>query len=262
MTTSGFTFIHNGVHGGYPFVEAIQAVRPFVDEMVVVDMASTDETRHVLEKLQVSIIDGDWQPGAAGECLKNAHALHRHCKGDIVWHFEADEVHESNLAFAVHGAIFHGGASNVLVYRLQVEQNFQRCRWYPELVHRVFPNDGTVVKDGHTTNIHNEHRDDDSWAHIIPRGFLWDVTNCFRDDWLNRVRQQQELWGNAESTHTLYVPLHANHFNHMPFDVVPAFLEQPHWTWNHTLFNLPTELKILVGETSYRETLKCRQLIS
>lgn len=263
---SGFTFIHNGVHGGYPFVEAIGAVMPFVHEMIVVDMQSTDETRQVLEKLlsrasipQWDIIDGVWESGMAGECLKDAHTLHSRCNSDIIWHFEADEVCDNRLAFAVHDAI-RDGATNVLMNRLQVEQNFQRCRWYPEPVHRIFPNDGTVVKEGHTTNIHQQ-RGNDGWA-CIPDWWLWDVTNCFRDDWLNRVRQQQELWGTATDTHTLYVPIHTNHYNLIPLNCVDEFIKQEHWTWKRSPFDLPDSLKKLVGKTSYKEILRCQQLIS
>jgi hypothetical protein len=41
MTTiSGFTFIHNAISSGYPYV----------DEMVVVDMQSTDGTRGQMAK--------------------------------------------------------------------------------------------------------------------------------------------------------------------------------------------------------------------
>lgn len=263
---SGFTFIHNGVHGGYPFVESIRAVKPFVDEMVVVDMASTDETRQVLEKLEdISIIDGLWEPGTAGECLKKAHALHTRCKGDTIWHFEADEVCDSRLAFALQNAIRVDGIKHALMWRLQVSQNFQRIRWYPELVHRVFPNDGSIEKCGHTTTKHATHElpepDPHTWAYITP-GFLWDVTNCFRDDWLNRIRQQQELWGNGDDTHTLYVPQHATHCEYVPIDCVGILLEQPHWTWTRSPLDVPDVLKSLIGKVSYKETLKCRQLIS
>lgn len=35
MKISGFTFVHNGITGGYPFAEAISAVKPYVDELAV-----------------------------------------------------------------------------------------------------------------------------------------------------------------------------------------------------------------------------------
>jgi len=42
MKVSGFTFGHNLVEGGYPLVEALLSVYPYVSEMVAVDIESTD----------------------------------------------------------------------------------------------------------------------------------------------------------------------------------------------------------------------------
>jgi len=258
MNVSAFTFLHNGVAGGYPFVEAINIVGIFVDEVVVVDMQSTDETRQVLEKLGVRVIDGKWTPGAAGECLRENHAMHEWCSYDVIWHFEADEVFSDTLARSVAGKILQDGISQLAVYRLQVEQNFQRCRWYPELVHRVFFK-GTAQKSGHTTV---QHQQDLLNIEVVPpeHGFLWDITNCFRDDWMTRAKQQGELWG--EKPRYRFVPYH---FTRAPAeaheDVVSHFLEEPHWTWQRSPFNLPPNLRCLVGATSYREHLHRKGLI-
>jgi hypothetical protein len=243
MTTiSGFTFIHNALHGGYPIVEAIAAVRPYVGEIVVVDMESDDGTRELLENLDVRILDGYWEPGYPGRCLANAHALHKQCAGDVIVHFEADEVFSRRLIDACIWYVRDYDALNLSVWRLQVEQNFQRIRWYPELVHRVFPRLAGTIKQGHTTNHHGNA------AGVHPAyGFLWDVTNCFRDNWRGRVEQQAELWGSTPSL--LIVPLHAKHA--LFPDSVDEFLAQPHWTWRATPLDIPDILKPLVGKTRY-----------
>lgn len=254
---SAFTFIYNGVAGGYPFVEAIKMASLFADEVVVVDMESTDETRKVLEKLKVRIIDGKWMPKMAGECLKHNHALHTECRHNVIWHFEADEVFSGELACQVSYEIQEHGYTEIAVHRLQVEQNFQRVRWYPEPVHRIFKK-GTAVKDGHTTEMHKQ----DGPVHVIAPecGFLWDITNCFRDDWVQRVKQQADLWG--ELPQYRYVPFH--------FTQAPAvcyegqqdrILRQPHWEWTTCPFNLPSVLKPLVGMTSYRQNLERMNLL-
>lgn len=260
---SGFTFIHNGVEGGYPFIEAIEAVTPHVSEMVIVDMESTDETVQVLEKYiserlwlycTPRIIEGVWTPGTAGRCLAANHALHTKCTGDVIWHFEADEVFSILLSNIVSNVI-ETGVYNISVPRLQVEQNFQRCRWYPEYVHRVFPK-GTVKKDGHTTDYSG-----DAYYIDVKHGFLWDVTNCFRDDWAQRIHNQAELWGGVSNY--MFVPYHATVGTAHADSVAQAesLLSQPQWTWKRSPFDLPDSLKQLVGVTSYREHLKCRGLL-
>jgi hypothetical protein len=258
MLCSAFTFLHNGVAGGYPFVEAIKMVKIFADEVVVVDMQSTDQTRQVLDKLNVKVIDGQWMPGKAGACLAAAHALHTQCEHDVIWHFEADEVYSGDLAKNVAHAIQHDGMSQIAVWRLQVEQNFQRIRWYPELCHRIFYK-GTVEKSGHTTLQHQKGLLD---IEVIPPecGYLWDVTNCFRDDWITRLKQQAELWG--ELPQYRYVPYH---FTQAPVDLAEGqqylLLDQPQWTWGRSPLDLPPVLRGMVGTTSYREHLERRLLL-
>lgn len=264
ISISGFTFIHNGVAGGYPFVEAIEAIANYANEIVVVDMESTDQTRQVLEQLHhkhdLSIIDGKWAPGTAGACLAAAHSMYGKCVGDVVWHFEADEVYESSLATAIlaeirRRSVLGLGNYSIDVLRLQVSQNFQRCRWYPEYVHRVWANVPGVVKQGQTTNIDMPLRHSISPRH----GYLWDCTNCFRDDFMQRIEQQAELWGAGPNY--LMVPLHATHAVVLDHDKVIEELKDERWTWKRSPFDLPSSLSALVGITSYEEMLRWRRLI-
>lgn len=246
MKISAFSFGHNLIEGGYPIREAVNAVRPFVDEVVVADLESTDGTRQVLEKLGVRILKGKWG-NKAGETLKEAHALHVQCDGDIILAHEADEVFDPHLASWACFAVRNGQiGADVRFWRIQVSQNFQRVRWWPHPVHRMFPK-GSVVKDGETTD-RNE-------GFVVPQehGYLWDVTNCFRDNWMGRVRNQAELW-DEEPTHRM-VP---RHFMQVPvLHEAEALreLEDERWTWKVSPFALPDILKSLVGRTKYDGTL-------
>jgi len=257
---SGFSFIYNGVKAGYPFVQAIQAIQPYVDEMVVVDMESTDETRQVLEKLGVRILEGTWLPKQAGQCLGQNLLLNRECEHGIIWQCEADEVYADDLARQVSYEIQENHRTEIAIYRLQVEQNFQRCRWYPTPVHRIFKR-GTAVKSGQTTELHRDQGANAVFEMPPERGFLWDVTNCFRDDWVLRIKQQAELWN--ESPRYRYVP---DRFVEAPIDCpegqIPDLLSQERWTWTRSPFDLPDILKPLVGVTDYREYLRCLGLLS
>jgi hypothetical protein len=242
VSVSGFTFIHNGIESGYPFVEAIKAVQPYVDEMVAVDMQSTDQTRDILQALGVRVIDGCWG-NQAGETLKAAHARYIDCSGDVILHFEADEVWEDRLVQQARRLI-DGGDWNLTVYRLQLEQNFQRCRWYPELVHRVFGKWDNIIKEGHTT-------DKPHLAQVIPPdyGYLWDITNCFKYNWLNRITKQAELWN--KEPQFIMAPLHVMHRAEYSQDEAIRKLGERHWTMTETPFRIPGILSNLVGKTTY-----------
>lgn len=245
---SGFTFIHNALEGGYPLAEAIRVVSDYTDEIVAVDMQSTDGTREILlHKLGVRTLNGFWG-NEAGKTLRQAHSLYRECRGDIIIHFEADEVYDPNLLENVHH-LLQQGVEDIAVYRLQLEQNFQRCRWYPEPVHRVFPRVAVTRKDGHTTDRHD-------LATILgpENGYLWDITNCFRDNWMNRVQKQAELW-NKEPQYIM-TPIHSC----LPADISKHDAQQwlyggQHWEWTRTPFDIPEILKPLVGLTKYEASL-------
>lgn len=244
VKVSGFSFIHNAIVGGYPILEAIHSIIDYVDEIIIVDCQSDDGTRQLLNRLGVRIIDGQWG-NEAGATLAAAHAMHTQCNGDVIVHFEADEVFNRELIREISIEIEIGNY-DLAVWRLQLEQNFQRCRWYPEPVHRVFPK-GTVTKIGHTTSRHSE-------AKLISQkwGYLWDITNCFRDNWKQRFDQQTELWGHSEPQYRR-VPLH---FLQDPLDFdAEAFLREPQWTWETTPFNIPQILRPLVGKTRYEVKL-------
>jgi hypothetical protein len=238
---SGFTFVHNGFEGGYPFREAVRAVLPFVDEVVAVDAASDDGTREALLKLGCRVLDAEWGD-RAGETLARLHAMNAECRGDVVLHFEADEVWDWGLASEAVHRVMQGQGQDFAVLRLQVEQNFQRVRWYPWPVHRVFPR-GSVRKVGETTDRAGE-------ATLIgaAHGFVWDCTNCFRDNWVARLRNQSALRG-GEPLNLLAVPGHAN--EPVRADDVEAFLAQPHWEWKGTPLAVPPLLRPLVGMTRY-----------
>lgn len=244
MKISGFTFLHN-YSAGYPIREAVKAIGNYCDEVVAVDMQSTDGTRAVLESLGCRIIDGEWGTKAEMTLCK-AHALHTECRHDQILHFEADEIWDDRLVYAAV-TMASNGFPSLAVHRLQVEQNFQRVRWYPELVHRVFRK-GQATKDparGHTTKEH------ESAVPIGPEhGFLWDVTNCFRDQFVARAVQNSELW--EQEPNFKRVPIHS----HMPVkqmseEEIAAFLAEPHWTWKETPLAIPEILRPLLGVTCY-----------
>lgn len=245
MILSGFTFVHNAIAGGYPIREAVRAVQPYVDEVVAVDMESTDGTRDVLKQLGCRIIDGKWG-NEAETTLGVAHALHKSCKGDIVIHFEADEVWDNNLLREVIRRLTNGEKA-LSVWRTQLTENFQRIRWYPHLVHRVFQ-PGKATKDpkrGHTTVEHET-----AGVIGIEHGQIWDITNCFRDDYIGRVNQNFELWQDVKNLKR--VPNHyLEPIKQMTDAEVTTFLSEPHWEWKTTPIKIPDILKPLVGKVKY-----------
>jgi len=239
MKISGFTFIHNGVESGYPFVESIGAVRPYVDEVIAVDIESTDGTYSILDKLCDRVLASSWD---GRDTTPHAFMKHTECKGDIIIFFEADEVYDDNLLSEVIWAI-ERGYHHIGVWRLQIEQNWQRVRDYPRPVHRIFPK-GEGSYHIHPTNL------PDFPVHILSpnAGYLWDCSNNFRDSWFQRKQNQAEIWGEPRS---LMVAQHFAEPNEISRIEEENRLGEAHWQWTHTPLNIPTILIPLVGKARY-----------
>jgi len=208
--------------------------------LVVVDMQSDDGTREILEKLDVEVLDGIWSRDG-DRTLQDAFRLHRECKGDTIVFFEADEVFDDQLLENIKDALELGHAE-IAVHRLKLEQNFQRCRWYPFPVVRVAPKG----YNGYVPSQMGVSED----VFILPTsaGYLWDISNCFRDNWLKRLENQSELWGRPNF---LMVPLRTVDPAALTEDGVIARLGAERWTWTETPFDLPEILRSLVGMTKY-----------
>jgi hypothetical protein len=240
MKLSAFTFGYNLIEGGYPIVQAVEAIRPYVDEVVAVDCQSTDDTRRVLTAICHKVIDGPTWEGR--DIQHQVFELHRQCAGDIIILFEADEVYDETLLSEIHWAI-EKGHTDIGVYRIQVEQNFQRVREYPTPCYRVFPKGGGNYQNHPTQCLDN--------TYVLPptAGYLWDCSNCFPHSWYNRQLGQARVWGNS---HSYAVATHFTELNQMPVD---GFFDQPHWEFTSTPLSIPAVLKPLLGMTKYRSDI-------
>lgn len=247
MKLSGFTFVHNALEGGYPIREAIAAVQPFVDDILIVDMQSTDGTDKFLEDLKhngdyrLTVLNSPWVMNKGREPLHNAFKKHVYCNHDTIVFFEADEVFDNSLLEAVT-RITIKGVQDIAVHRLQIERNFQRCRWYPIPVHRI------IRKGSNSYLNHPTEIEKNIFTIGTEHGFLWDCTNCFRDNWRDRQRNQAELWGPSRN---LMVPLHFTESFELERKEFYNQFSGDEWKWTRSPFDIPDVLKHLVGKTKY-----------
>jgi glycosyltransferase involved in cell wall biosynthesis len=98
---SGFTILKNGASLGYPYLESLRSLAPFVDEVVVAHGDSTDGTLASLEALArelpcpLRIVPSPWDPAN----LKGGLELSRQtnialdaCRGEICLYLQSDEL--------------------------------------------------------------------------------------------------------------------------------------------------------------------------
>ncbi|OIR05083.1 hypothetical protein GALL_128990 [mine drainage metagenome] len=107
MKVSAFTYVRNGLHLDYPFIESIKSVLPVVDEMIVVIGDSHDGSRNAVENIndpKIKIVDTIWDDAtrSGGKIFaEQANIGMDNCSKDADWlfHIQADEViHEKDIA--------------------------------------------------------------------------------------------------------------------------------------------------------------------
>lgn len=94
---SGYTHVLNAESQGFPYIESIESMLGFCDEVIVVEGGSKDGTREKLDalaakdnRLQVMEREWDWdEPGMDGMQKAFGRAM---CSGDFLWQQDADEV--------------------------------------------------------------------------------------------------------------------------------------------------------------------------
>ncbi len=241
MKISAATFVLNAFKGGYPILEAMAAVLPYCDEMVVVEAGSGDGTRELLDSLAINekirvesyALRKERGPGCYAEAQNFALDL---CTHKAIIFFQADEVYHENLIRRVVDDLPNG--INKRVWRIQPWQNFQFCKWWPHRIHRIVEK-GTArfTHDGAWTDIQ------DSVPCLGNEWLLWDCSNVFRDS----VRYRRWWRGQV---------------GYSDGDVISeADLKKEHWTWRHSPFKLPKLCEGLVGMTQYRPRPKIVQAI-
>ena len=106
MTISGFSYIRNGFKYQYPFLQSIQTLLLFCDEVVVAVGQSTDGTWEALGELQknnpqLQLIDTVWDEKLrqSGKVFaQQANIALRACTGDWIFHLQADElIHQNDI---------------------------------------------------------------------------------------------------------------------------------------------------------------------
>jgi glycosyltransferase involved in cell wall biosynthesis len=157
MNISAAVFIRNNNSGAFCLWESMAQLIPLVDEYVVYDFGSTDDTWETLEYLAVKnkkirLFSGSFPVNPetgkqdAGSFATLANDVVSLCKNDIVIYHQADEIWHENLVSLMQKTlketVFDEEFRGLSFWRYQLQENFQVIKWFPHLVNRV-------VRKGH-----------------------------------------------------------------------------------------------------------------
>jgi len=159
MKVSGFSFIKNAVHYGYPVTESIRSVLPLCDEFIVAVGDSHDGTRQLIERMndpRIKIIDTVWDENLrtggrvlAAETDKAFKAIA--ADSDWAFYIQGDEILHEKYLETVKAAMLQyqsdrrvdGLLFNYLHFWGSFDYVGDSSRWYRKEI-RVIKNDKSI----------------------------------------------------------------------------------------------------------------------
>jgi hypothetical protein len=154
---SGAVFIKDCFKGAFCLFESMYQLLPLCDEMIVMDLGSTDGTLGALREIEahntkVKIVQSSFYEQDAAIFAHLANDLIAVCENPHVLYFQADEIWHEDLIKLTHQAL-REGERDLSFWRVQLKYNFQTIKWFPHPVHRVGPKGGFDFKnDGMNTD--------------------------------------------------------------------------------------------------------------
>ncbi|MGE3728174.1 MAG: glycosyltransferase [Candidatus Sericytochromatia bacterium] len=168
---SAYSYLKNGIKFDYPFRESIRSVIALCDQFVICYATdSEDETQRELQALAAEFSQIELYPsevwrhnrGHEGEVIrKAAEEAMGFCKGEWLWHVQADEVyHEDDLPL-LREQLYSAGAERVDAFRFRVlhfygnygtliKESAQEIGWYQRCIRLSRRGKAQHIKDAWT----------------------------------------------------------------------------------------------------------------
>lgn len=265
---SGCFFVKDAFIGAFCPFESLASVLPFVSDVTVMDLGSTDGTRERLQQIadanpRVRLVDGQFPVVDAGAFATLANDLIAMCPNEAVWYWQADEVPHENLLGLVEQR-FAAGEFDLAFWRIQYRENFRVVKWFPQVVHRVGRKGRfNFVGDGMNTDRYMEppmcsdygREYFMQWGDMGQEGvkpyvdqMLLDVSlvGAFLENIPGRRRLHSPFWHEEPTIEGMAAS-----------DWMARERQNPNWTKKESPYNLPAIMRWHVGRPKYelRESL-------
>lgn len=261
MSISAVTFIKDTFKGAFCLFESMASLLPYVDEMVIMDLGSTDGTQDALRAISMAntrirtFVSQFTREDASAFADAANEAVSRAQYSDVLF-WQADEIWHENLLERM-ASYFQEGHYDLSFWRYQLRDNFQRMKWFPHPVHRVGPkSDFMFVNDGMNTDRTWSAKlcsvYDGGWftkwgqmpeLEIPVKDMILDVSlvGGFRDNIPDRRRLHAPMWHEQPTIEGTPIPEWIEREN-----------GNPDWTKTESPFDIPKIMTRHVGRTVYK----------
>lgn len=260
MSISAVTFIKDTFIGAFCLFESMASLLPYIDEMVILDLGSTDGTQDALRAIsmanpKIRTLTSQFTREDASAFADAANEAVFHASHDNVLFWQADEIWHEDLLERMAGH-FREDYYDLSFWRYQLRDNFQHMKWFPHPVHRVGPKANfNFVNDGMNTDRTWSAKlcsiYDGGWfikwgqmpeLDIPVKDMILDVSlvGGFRDNIPGRRRLHAPMWHEEPKIEGISIPEWIEQAN-----------RNPDWTKTESPFALPKIMKRHVGRTVY-----------
>ena len=271
---SACVYIRDSIELPFMLWESMSQLIPLVDEYIVMDLGSTDGTLETLKDLaarnrKIRLEYGSFNLERKEKTFADlSNQLVGMAKNDLVLQHQADEIFHEDLVkvFAKELEALSGGIPSdfkgLSFWRIQLENNFQRVKWYPHLInHFDLKERLSYIGDGMSTGRTGDAKicgdypacdwkaNFEGCPHQLPtEQMILDVsmTGGFLSQIPERRRKHAPIW--KEDPEVLY--LHGKAVNLQ--DWYNEEMGNPEWTRPESPFNIPAVLRPHVGSLRYQ----------
>lgn len=154
---SASTFIRDCFAGAFCLFESMASFLPFVDDMTIIDLGSTDGTLKTLKDIsnanpRIRVVESHFSRVDASAFCDAANEAVSHWKHPHGIYWYSDEIWHESLLKLMDERLSEG-QYELSFWRYQLQRNFQEMFWPPHLIHRVgIKEQFQFVDDGTNTN--------------------------------------------------------------------------------------------------------------
>ncbi len=268
MKVSACTIIKNAFNG-YCLFEAMASLLPYVDEMIVLDMGSTDGTWTILQNIatensKVRTHQRKYPWHSATELADAQTKVVNTCEHDKILFFQADEVWHEDLLILLPDIFENEESPDVGFWRVQLKENFQEMKWVPHIVHRIGTKNSLVFEGNsmnpigfeqpptfpvHPLNLYQDRLEwsREEWEYIHPYGFdfstfILDISKngAFLENIPERSRDHAPLWNEQPNVDGIEID-----------EWLDMQSANDNWIETRSNFEIPKILEYHIGKSSY-----------